>query len=153
MAPDADKLRQRKATAMEDAAAANATQDNRMATMKSLKPTEICIDGTIYDISNFEHPGGPTIDLFGGNDVTVQYRMIHPYHTSKHLEKMTKVGTVVDYTTEYVYQEKTEKISLTLALQLRLFLLEGLTVIASLPELFERVKFLMTFYFCSFSQP
>ena len=100
MAPDADKLRQRKANALEDVANANATQENRMVTMKSLKTTEICIDGDIYDISNFDHPGGPTIELFGGNDVTVQYKMIHPYHTSKHLEKMTKVGKVVDYATE-----------------------------------------------------
>lgn len=69
-------------------------------TMKSLKGTEIAIDGVIYDISDFVHPGGEVVKFFGGNDVTVQYRMIHPYHTGKHLEKMKEVGKVVDYEAE-----------------------------------------------------
>ena len=101
MAPDGNKLRQRNVPA-----AANnkdevdpATTD-RIATLKGLAESEICIDGTIYDIKDFDHPGGESIMMFGGNDVTVQYKMIHPYHTSKHLEKMTRVGTVADYTTE-----------------------------------------------------
>ena len=46
------------------------------------------------------HPGGESIEIFGGNDVAATYRMIHPYHTSKHLEKMEKVGTVADYVSE-----------------------------------------------------
>ena len=66
-------------------------------TLKSLKGTEIAIDGIIYDIADFVHPGGEVVKFFGGNDVTVQYKMIHPYHTSKHLEKMKEVGKVVDY--------------------------------------------------------
>ena len=40
------------------------------------------------------------MEFFGGNDVTIQYKMIHPYHTGKHLEKMKMVGKVVDYVSE-----------------------------------------------------
>lgn len=61
---------------------------------RALKPTEISICGTIYDLTSFPHPGGNVIQFFGGNDVTVQYKMIHPYHTDKHLEKMRAVGKV-----------------------------------------------------------
>jgi fatty acid desaturase (delta-4 desaturase) len=68
-------------------------------TNRPLKPTEISISGNIYDITNFIHPGGNVIQFFGGNDVTVQYKMIHPYHTEKHLEKMKLVGKV-DYKSE-----------------------------------------------------
>ena len=98
MAPDADKLRQRTSNAPETVS----TDDSSLVakTLKGLKSTEIAIDGKIYDIADFHHPGGETIDLFGGNDVSVQYKMIHPYHTSKHLEKMKLVGTIPDYSTE-----------------------------------------------------
>jgi fatty acid desaturase (delta-4 desaturase) len=99
MAPDADKLRQRKTQEVDDAAATEATNE-RISTLKSLGGTEVAIDGAIYDIADFNHPGGESILLFGGNDVTVQYKMIHPYHTDKHLEKMKQVGTIADYTTE-----------------------------------------------------
>ena len=99
MAPDADKLRLRKAEALDDAADAAAQQD-RLVTMKGLGRNEICIEGVIYDITDFNHPGGDSIHVFGGNDCTVQYKMIHPYHTSKHLEKMKAVGKVVDYKSE-----------------------------------------------------
>lgn len=101
MAPDADRLRQRRIKDLDDAANSNATESTlRVATMKSIGETEVVIDGKIYDIEDFEHPGGESILLFGGNDVTVQYKMIHPYHTSKHLEKMKLVGTVPDYNRE-----------------------------------------------------
>jgi fatty acid desaturase (delta-4 desaturase) len=66
---------------------------------RPLKPTEISISGTIYDLTDFVHPGGEVIKFFGGNDVTVQYKMIHPYHTEKHLEKMRAVGRC-DYKSE-----------------------------------------------------
>lgn len=98
MAPDADKLRHRKAgigNKEEDAA----TQE-RISTIKGLGPTEVAIDGVIYDLKDFQHPGGESVMLFGGNDVTATYNMIHPYHTSKHLEKMNRVGTVPDYVSE-----------------------------------------------------
>jgi acyl-lipid (7-3)-desaturase (Delta-4 desaturase) len=113
MPPDADKLRQRpnggktvvKTTAElqdTDASTVSTTGNNDLRTLQSLKTTEVCIDGIVYDIANFDHPGGDSIGVFGGNDVTVQYKMIHPYHTDKHLEKMPRVGKVVDYKTEYV---------------------------------------------------
>ncbi len=71
-----------------------------LRSIKRLSGTELAIDGIIYDISDFVHPGGEVIKFFGGNDVTVQYKMIHPYHTGKHLEKMKAVGKVVDYEAE-----------------------------------------------------
>ena len=76
-----------------------ATQSS-FRSLKALKGTEVAIDGDIYDIADFGHPGGEVIKFFGGNDVTVQYKMIHPYHTGKHLEKMKMVGKVVDYEPE-----------------------------------------------------
>eukprot|EP00980_Cylindrotheca_fusiformis_P025356 scaffold13505_cov69-Cylindrotheca_fusiformis.AAC.4 len=97
MAPDADKLRQRKPT-QEDSAATEPT--DKISTLKGLGGTEIAIDGVIYDIKDFDHPGGESILIFGGNDVTIQYNMIHPYHTSKHLEKMKRVGKIPDYSSE-----------------------------------------------------
>jgi fatty acid desaturase (delta-4 desaturase) len=99
MAPDADKLRQRKANVI-SVAFTNEAEQERIATVKSLGGTEVVIEGVIYDIAAFDHPGGESIMIFGGNDVTVQYKMIHPYHTSKHLEKMKRVGTVPDWSSE-----------------------------------------------------
>jgi len=70
----------------------------------SLGSTEVCIDGVLYDLNSFadHHPGGDSIRVFGGNDVTVQYKMIHAHRTSKQqLEKsMRRVGKVVDYSSE-----------------------------------------------------
>lgn len=113
MAPDADKLRLRKAQLADEKEEVDATTQ-RIVTLKSLTGTEVCIEGGIYDIADFDHPGGEQILLFGGNDVTVQYKMIHPHHTSKHLEKMKRVGTVTDYECEYVHSMRaTEKESFT----------------------------------------
>jgi len=81
----------------------------RVDSVKNLKGTEIVIDGIIYDIADFVHPGGDSVKLFGGNDVTVQYKMIHPYHTSKHLEKMRMVGKVSDYKKEYLFDTPFER--------------------------------------------
>jgi acyl-lipid (7-3)-desaturase (Delta-4 desaturase) len=102
MAPDADKLRQRKAQQVREDTDTNATTTTalKIGTVKTLGTTEIVIDGDIYDIKDFDHPGGESVLLFGGNDVTVTYKMIHPYHTNHHLEKMKKVGTVPDYQSE-----------------------------------------------------
>jgi fatty acid desaturase (delta-4 desaturase) len=74
--------------------------ESTLRSLKGLKGNEIAIEGTIYDISDFVHPGGEVIKFFGGNDVTVQYKMIHPHHTSKQMEKMKMVGKVVDYVPE-----------------------------------------------------
>jgi fatty acid desaturase (delta-4 desaturase) len=76
------------------------TADDSLRSLKGLKGTEVAIEGVIYDIADFVHPGGESIKFFGGNDVTVQYKMIHPYHTNKHLEKMTVVGVAADYEPE-----------------------------------------------------
>jgi acyl-lipid (7-3)-desaturase (Delta-4 desaturase) len=102
MPPDADKLRHRKTEQLAtlDANETTAVSDERIVPLSKLKTTEICIDGMIYDIADFKHPGGETIQLFGGNDVTIQYKMIHPYHTEKHLEKMKRVGKVTDFECE-----------------------------------------------------
>lgn len=95
MAPDADKLRQRKV-----ADSTQSASDENIVSLKHLQTNEVCIDGVIYDIHSFPHPGGDQIFVFGGNDVTVQYKMIHPHHTEKHLEKMKKVGKVTDFSQE-----------------------------------------------------
>jgi hypothetical protein len=99
MAPDADKLRQRKAQQAISIAEENATQ-LKIGSLKGLAGTEIVIDGDMFDIADFDHPGGESILLFGGNDVSITYKMIHPYHTAKHLEKLKKVGKVPDYHSE-----------------------------------------------------
>jgi fatty acid desaturase (delta-4 desaturase) len=110
MAPDADRLRQRRSKELDDLSNANATEPVlRIATLKTLGETEIVIDGGIYDIKDFYHPGGESIMLFGGNDCTVQYKMIHPYHSVKHLEKMKRVGTVPDYHSEYKWDTPFER--------------------------------------------
>lgn len=91
-------LRQRftnQSTRDEDRNAAESINTN-LISYKDIKPTEVVIDNVIYDLKSFQHPGGDSVFVFGGNDVTVQYKMIHPYHTSKHLEKMKIVGKVND---------------------------------------------------------
>lgn len=112
MAPDAAKLRKRGA----DASLATMSRDDndqateeRISTLKSLRANEVAIDGIIYDITTFDHPGGDSINIFGGNDATVAYKMIHPYHTDKHLEKMTRVGLIADYQPEYKFDTPFER--------------------------------------------
>lgn len=73
-------------------------------TIKELKGNEIVIEGVIYDLNGFVHPGGDSIKIFGGNEVTAQYKMMHPHHTARNLEKLKKIGTVSDWTTEYTYE-------------------------------------------------
>jgi len=80
-----------------------------LRSLKGLKGEEIAIDGVIYDIADFAHPGGEVIKFFGGNDVTIQYKMIHHHHTGKHLEKMKAVGKVVDYVPEYKFDTPFER--------------------------------------------
>lgn len=101
MAPDAEKLRQRHGPVTDTASLNTETVvTERVCSVKELEGNEVCIDGVIYDITSFHHPGGEQIKMMGGNDVTVQYKMIHPFHTSKHLEKMRRVGKVTDFHTE-----------------------------------------------------
>lgn len=77
--------------------------------LKELKSSEVCIHGKIYSLENFDHPGGNSIQIYGGNDVTVQYHMMHPYHTPKHLEKMECVGIATDYQMDYKFDTEFER--------------------------------------------
>lgn len=106
MAPDADKLRLRKNVLSDDGG--EETME-RLVTLKGLRGNEVCIDGLVYDITSFDHPGGETIRVFGGNDATTQYKMIHPHHTSKHLKKMKVVGHVPGYVSEYKWDTPFER--------------------------------------------
>jgi fatty acid desaturase (delta-4 desaturase) len=115
MAPDADKLRLRKPSLGGSYLHGSADVDDgaatveRNSTLKGLQGNEICIDGVIYDLTSFDHPGGESIRVFGGNDATTQYKMIHPYHTSKHLDKMKVVGRVPDYVSQYKWDTPFER--------------------------------------------
>ncbi len=100
MAPNANNSKLRQRFANDDVDLNNDPATRPTTLLKNIKSTEVVIDGTIYDLASFKHPGGDSVMLFGGNDVSVQYKMIHPYHTSKHLEKMTAVGKVKDGDTE-----------------------------------------------------
>jgi len=62
--------------------------------LDELSPTQVCIDGSVYRIDNFDHPGGNTVQVFGGNDVTVQYKMIHGMNRNheRNLSQLEKVG-------------------------------------------------------------
>ncbi len=102
MAPNADvsRLRNRFPNSGNDDSSNNNNTNTDQATLstttplKSIKGTEVVINGTIYDLTSFDHPGGDSVFIFGGNDVTVQYKMIHPYHTEFHLRKMKAVGKI-----------------------------------------------------------
>lgn len=87
------------------------SDDATMSTVltKNLKDNEIAIDGIIYDLNGFKHPGGDSIHVFGGNDVTVQYKMIHPLHSKKQLKKMRTLGKVSDYKMEYLFDTEFER--------------------------------------------
>jgi len=95
--------------------AVEGSNDEAETILKNVKPlaklagNEVAIDGFIYDISDFKHPGGNTIKLFGGNDVTVQYKMIHPHHGSKQVEKMRLVGKIDNYVPEYEFDTPFER--------------------------------------------
>jgi cytochrome b involved in lipid metabolism len=103
MAPDEDKLRRRVIVTPIHSRTIPEHSQNELVSVKKtdeLKQNEVAIDGIVYDLTSFNHPGGGSIMIFGGNDVTVTYKMIHPHHTSKNLEKMKKVGVVTDYKAE-----------------------------------------------------
>jgi cytochrome b involved in lipid metabolism len=103
MAPEAESKVRRRREQEKVAQSTSSQQERIISTVHGLKNNEVAIDGIIYDLDSFDHPGGSTIGVFGGNDVTVQYKMIHAHHSNnndKHLEKMKKVGRLVDYTSE-----------------------------------------------------
>ena len=97
MPPNSDisNLRHRFNNANNDAADSSTDEATVSVTpLKNIKGTEVVINNTIYDLTSFDHPGGDSVYIFGGNDVTVQYKMIHPYHTEHHLKKMKAVGFI-----------------------------------------------------------
>ena len=58
----------------------------------------------VYDLTGFQHPGGDDVNLFGGCDVTVAYRMIHAFHDSSgtRLKKSLKlVGAYILFICSY----------------------------------------------------
>ena len=69
--------------------------------LDELESHEICLEGKIYSIKDFDHPGGESIQVFGGQDATVLYRMIHASHSKQfHETKLPCVGVVADYQSE-----------------------------------------------------
>lgn len=110
MAPNAAQtsLRNRLVSKIDEDDSDDATISKTLT--KDLKDNEVAIDGIVYDLNGFKHPGGDSIRVFGGNDVTVQYKMIHPLHSGKQLRKMRKVGKVVtDYKQEYLFDTEFER--------------------------------------------
>jgi fatty acid desaturase (delta-4 desaturase) len=76
---------------------------------KDLSENVIAIDGIVYSIDGWEHPGGDQIRLFGGNDVSVQYRMIHTFHNKYMINKMPKIGILKNYRNDYHFDTDFEK--------------------------------------------
>jgi len=75
-----------------------------------IKQNQVVIDGGIFELDSFDHPGGDSITMFGGNDVTVMYRMIHPRHSPKYYaSKLRQVGTITGYQNEYKFESEFEK--------------------------------------------
>ena len=113
MAPDADKVRlQRgKVNSMEENEGGE-EMSMELSVFKDandLSGNLVAIDGIVYTLDGFRHPGGEQIRLFGGNDVTVQYKMIHPHHTEKQLKKLTVVGTLTKSENEYQFDTPFER--------------------------------------------
>lgn len=97
MAPDADKVRLERRNMSSMNKTNENDEDNEeeetelrvFETANDLSGNLIAIDGIVYTLEGFNHPGGEQIKLFGGNDVTVQYKMIHPHHYNNHINSTT----------------------------------------------------------------
>lgn len=74
-----------------------------------LPDNTIAIDGVVYLLDDWEHPGGNQIRLFGGNDVSVQYRMIHAFHGEETRKVMPVVGKLLNYNKDYTFNSEFEK--------------------------------------------
>ncbi len=71
-----------------------------------LSDAQVAIDGVVYDLSDFPHPGGPVLQVFGGNDVTAAYHLIHTSHAQNphhYLGKLKRVGELPDYKPDYTF--------------------------------------------------
>ena len=69
----------------------------------------IAIDGIVYSLDGWKHPGGEQIKMFGGNDVSVQYIMIHPNHSNNIVNLAPIVGKLINYDKEYTFGSEFEK--------------------------------------------
>lgn len=92
-----------------DGAGASSKDDLLVETEKDLHEDHISIDGVVYSLKGWDHPGGEQIKLFGGNDVTVQYKMIHPFHAASLVKKMPRVGRLKVNPVEYTFGSEFEK--------------------------------------------
>jgi fatty acid desaturase (delta-4 desaturase) len=85
-------------------AAMDVSLRNKSLSVDTLAPNHVCIDGKVFDLDSFDHPGGDSIHVFGGNDVTVLYKMIHPHHgPNQYAQKMKLVGVIDKYRCEYSF--------------------------------------------------
>jgi acyl-lipid (7-3)-desaturase (Delta-4 desaturase) len=106
-------------TATETTSSTTTTDDSeqgpltsRVIELSQLEGNEVCIDGVVYDLSSFDHPGGDSIFMFGGNDASVQYRMIHPHHKpgkNDNLNRLQAVGSIRGYRPEYKWDTDFER--------------------------------------------
>ena len=90
--PDAEnvRLQNRNMNLSEEMEGSGAEIESSVSVFKDandLSGNLTAIHGIVFSLDGFNHPGGEQIELFGGNDVTVQYKMIHLHHTSKQLKK------------------------------------------------------------------
>mmetsp|Transcript_48917 Transcript_48917/g.99880 ORF Transcript_48917/g.99880 Transcript_48917/m.99880 type:complete len:445 (+) Transcript_48917:57-1391(+) len=92
-----------------DGAGASSKDDLIMDSEKDLAEDHVAIDGVVYSLKGWDHPGGDQIKLFGGNDVSVQYRMIHPFHAASLVQKMPRVGRIKSARVDYTFGSAFEK--------------------------------------------
>lgn len=91
----------------DDDSSINSCENTRVhfyKTVDDLSENEIAIDGIVYNINGFEHPGGEIIKMFGGNDVSNVYKYNHLYHSPKALEKLKQVGVLMHYNEAYTFE-------------------------------------------------
>merc|ERR1719480_432326 len=71
----------------------------KFASLEDVDENHVVFEDGVYDLTGFQHPGGDDVNLFGGCDVTVAYRMIHAFHDSSgaRLKKSLKlIGQIED---------------------------------------------------------
>lgn len=101
-------IRQRNGEADNEKRIAQAVEA-RVEKVKDIEGDEVVIDGLIYSFEGFDHPGGEIYRMFGGEDVSVFYKMIHPHHNARNLEKMKVVGKASDWKPEYKFDTPFER--------------------------------------------
>ena len=104
MAPDDEKVRLQNRNATEE----KGVDETLLSSVNDLSGNHFAIDGIVFSLDGFNHQGGEQIKLFGVNDVTVQYKMIHPHHTSKQLRKLQAVGSLPKSEIEYQFDSPFE---------------------------------------------